>query len=133
MGRLRMLGTDVAVEDAIIVGLRITLAVCVADGHFRGDVHTALLARFTGPGGILAPANFTFGQTVYASPLIAAAQAVEGVASVTLAAFARQDAPWSDGTTQGYLTLGRLEIPRCYNDPDHLDHGVFTLVLDGGK
>jgi hypothetical protein len=133
MGRLRMLGTDVAVEDAVVVGLRITLAVCVADGHFRGDVYTALLTRFTGPGGIFAPANFTFGQTVYASPLIAAAQAVEGVASVTLAAFARQDAPWSDGTAQGYLTLGRLEIPRCDNDPDHLDHGFFTLVLDGGK
>ena len=133
MGLLRMMGTDVAVEAAIIVGLRIELAVCVAADHFRGDVQAALTARFTGPGGLLNAANFTFGQTVYASPLIAAAQAVDGVASVTLTVFSRLDAPWMDGRADGFLTLGRLEIARCDNDPDHLDHGLFTLALDGGK
>lgn len=133
MSLLRMMGTDVAVEAAIIVGLRIELAVCVADGHFRGDVYTAVMTKFTGPGGLLNAANFTFGQTVYASPLIAAAQSVDGVSSVTLAVFSRLDAPWVDGTADGFLTLGRLEIPRCDNDPDHLDHGLFTLAMDGGK
>ena len=133
MSLLRMAGTDVAVEAAIIVGLRIGLAVCVDAGHFRGDVQAALMTRFTGPGGLLAAASFTFGQTVYASPLIAAAQSVEGVSSVTLAMFSRLDAPWTDGVADGFLTMGRLEIPRCDNDPDHLDHGLFTLALDGGK
>jgi Baseplate J-like protein len=133
MGLLRMMGTDVAVESAIIVGLRIELAVCVAADHFLGDVQAALMTAFTGPDGLLNAANFTFGQTVYASPLIAAAQAVDGVASVTLAVFSRLDAPWVDGVAAGFLTLGRLEIPRCDNDPDHLDHGLFTLALDGGK
>ncbi len=133
MGLLRMMGTGVAVEAAIIVGLRIELAVCVDADHFRGDVQAALMTTFTGPGGLLNAANFTFGQTVYASPLMAAAQAVEGVASVTLAVFSRLDAPWVDGVADGFLTLGRLEIPRCANDPDHLDHGLFTLALDGGK
>jgi hypothetical protein len=133
MSRLRMLGTDVAVEAAIIVGLRIELTVCVADGHFRGDVYTALVNRFTGAGGLLNAANFTFGQTVYASPLIAAAQAVEGVSAVTLAVFSRLDKPWVDGVADGFLTMARLEIPRCDNDPDHLDHGTFTLAMDGGK
>jgi hypothetical protein len=33
----------------------------------------------------------------------------------------------------GYLSLGRLEIASCDNDPNHLDRGVFTLQLDGGK
>jgi hypothetical protein len=133
MALLPMMGTDVAVEAAIIVGLRIELAVCVDADHFRGDVQAALMTTFTGPGGLLNAASFTFGQTVYASPLIAAAQAVEGVSSVTLAVFSRLDAPWVDGTTDGFLTMGRLEIPRCDNDPDHLDHGLFTLALDGGK
>jgi hypothetical protein len=133
MSLLAMAGTDVAVEPAIIVGLRIELAVCVAADHFRGDVQTALMTTFTGPGGLLDAANFTFGQTVYASPLIAAAQAAEGVSSVTLAVFSRLDAPWADGVADGFLTMGRLEIPRCDNDPDHLDRGLFTLALDGGK
>ena len=43
------------------------------------------------------------------------------------------DQPWVDGAAQGFLTMGRLEIPRCDNDPDQLDHGIFTLTLDGGK
>jgi hypothetical protein len=133
LDQLRMLGTDLAAEGAVIVGLRIALAVCVDAAHFQGDVYTALMARFTGRGGLLSAANFTFGETVYASPLIAAAQAIEGVASVTLATFSRQDAPWVDGTAAGFLTMGRLEIPRCDNDPDHLDHGQFTITLDGGK
>jgi Baseplate J-like protein len=133
MDLLRMMGTDVAVEAAIIVGLRIELAVCVDADHFRGDVQAALMTTFTGPGGLLNASDFTFGQTVYASPLIAAAQAVPGVASVTLAVFSRLDAPWVDGRADGFLTMGRLEIPRCDNDPDHLDHGLFTLALDGGK
>jgi hypothetical protein len=47
--------------------------------------------------------------------------------------FSRLDAPWTDGMADGFLTMGRLEIPRCDNDPDHLDHGLFTLALDGGK
>ena len=136
---LRMMGTDVAVEAAVIVGLQIEMEICVDAQHFQGDVYEALTMLFitgdqcNGSTGMLNPANFTFGQTVYASPLIAAAQAVEGVVSATLTTFTRMDAPWVDGVGQGYLTMGRLEIARCDNDPDHLDHGTFTLHLDGGK
>ena len=57
----------------------------------------------------------------------------KGVLSVTLTVFTRMDAPWVDGVAQGYLTMGRLDIPRCDNDPNHLDHGIFVLHMDGGK
>lgn len=136
---LRMMGTDIAVEPAVIVGLQIEMEICVDPAHFQGDVFQALMMVFVtgnqrdGTPGLLNPASFTFGQTVYASPLVAAAQAVEGVRSVTLTVFTRMDAPWVDGVALGYLTMGRLDIPRCDNDPDHLDHGTFTLHLDGGK
>jgi hypothetical protein len=43
------------------------------------------------------------------------------------------DDPSIDGVAQGYLTMGRLEIPHCDNDPNHLDRGQFLLHLDGGK
>jgi hypothetical protein len=137
--KLRMMGTDVAVEAAVIVGLEIELRICVDPQHFQGDVFDALMRVFIsgdqcdGRAGLLNAANFSFGQTVYASPLIAAAQAVEGVRSVSLVTFTRMDAPWVDGVAQGYLTMGRLDIPRCDNDPNHLDHGRFRLDLDGGK
>jgi len=136
---LRMMGTDIAVEGAVIVGLRIEMEICVDAAHFAGDVYQALTRVFItgdqcgGGSGLLNAANFSFGQTVYASPLVAAAQAVPGVRSATVTVFTRMDAAWVDGVAQGYLTMGRLDIPRCDNDPDHLDHGTFTLHLDGGK
>ena len=135
----RMMGNDLVVEGAVIVGLRIEMHICVDADHFRGDVFAALMKVFVsgdrcdGQRGILDPANFTFGETVYASPLIAAAQAVDGVLSATLAVFQRMDDPSVDGVALGYLTMGRLEIPRCDNDPNRLDHGQLVLHLDGGK
>jgi hypothetical protein len=136
---LRMMGIDLAVEGAIIVGLTIRMRICVAPDHFAGDVYTSLMKVFvsgdqcSGGSGLLNASNFSFGATVYASPLIAAAQAVPGVLTASLATFARMDDPSVDGMAKGYLTMGRLELPRCDNDPNHLDHGLFALHLDGGK
>jgi hypothetical protein len=138
---LRMMGTDLSVEGAELVGLRIEMEICVDPDHFQGDVYEALMHLFiagnrcNGQPGLLNAANFSFGETVYASPLIAAAQSVEGVLAATLTTFARMDAPAGapDGLATGYLTMGRLEIPRCDNDPNHLDHGIFVLHMDGGK
>jgi hypothetical protein len=136
---LHMMGTDIAVEAAVIVGLQIEFDICVEAEHFQADVYTALMQVFltgdptSGRIGLLNPANFSFGQTVYASKLIAAAQRVDGVRSATLAAFTRMDAPWIDGAAQGFIPMGRLDVPRCDNDPDHLDHGTLALHMDGGK
>lgn len=138
---LRMMGTDLAVEGAKIVGLRIEMEICVSPDHFQGEVYEALLRVFvtgdncSGQSGLLNATNFTFGETVYTSPFIAAAQAVEGVLSAAMTSFSRMDTPEDgvDGVAQGYLTMGRLEIPHCDNDPNHLDHGIFLLNMDGGK
>jgi len=135
----RMAGVDLEVEGAVIVGLRIEMNICVAADHFQSDVRDAIMRVFTsghscsGQAGILSPANFTFGQKIYASPLIAAAQAVEGVSSATLTVFERMDDPSSDGVSKGLLTMGRLELARCDNDPNRLDRGIFVLQMDGGK
>jgi hypothetical protein len=135
----RMMGTDLDAEAAWIVGLRIEMDVCVDSEHFQGDVEAAIEAllitgnQCNGQPGILNEDNFTFGQTVYASPLVASVQGVEGVTSVTLTVLQRMDDPSIDGAAQGWLTMGRLEIPRCDNNPNRLDYGVLKLHMDGGK
>jgi hypothetical protein len=137
---LRMMGTDLVVEPAETVGLSIGLEICVAPGYFRGDVYAALWQVLvtgdscTGTAGLLIAENFAFGTTVYASPIIAAAQGVPGVVSVTLTTFARQNSPPPAGTPPPpYLLMGPLEIPSCDNDPNNLDRGRLVLTLDGGK
>lgn len=135
----RMAGVDLEVEGAVIVGLRIEMTICVAADHFQSDVRDVIMRLLTigdlcdGRRGILNPENFTFGQMIYTSPFIAAAQGVEGVTSATMTAFQRMDDPSIDGVTLGYLTMGRLEIARCDNDPNRLDHGIFVLHMNGGK
>lgn len=139
MDLFRMAGVDLAVEGAVIVGLRIEMNICVDPAFFQADVRKALLELFTtgnlctGQREILDPANFTFGQTIYASPLIAAAQSVQGVTAATLTVFERMDNPSGIGLRQGFLTMGRLEIARCDNDPNRLDHGILEFHMDGGR
>ena len=137
---LRMMGTDLVVEQAVFVGLRVGLEICVAPGFFRGDVYQALWKVLvtgdscSGTPGLLNGANFKFGQTVYSSPIVAAAQAVTGVAAVTLTAFERMDRPTLAGQQPPTeLLMGTVEIPCCDNDPNHADRGFLTLTMDGGK
>jgi len=137
--RFRMAGYDLEVDAPRFVSLEIGMHVCVKEGYFREHVNAALLKIFSagslpdGRLGIFHPDNFTFGQTVYLSPLIAAAQAVEGVQSVTVTTFQRQGTPDLQPLAAGKLNLSRLEIARCANDPNFAERGVFTLTLGGGK
>jgi hypothetical protein len=136
---LRMAGVDLAAEPALIVGLRLGLAICLKPHYARADVEAALRHVFTtgtapdGTLGLLDPANFGFGQTVYLSPFIAAAQRLDGVASVRATAFQRVDDPQTDAAAAGQIAMQRLEIPRIDNDPGRPDHGILELVLEGGR
>ena len=137
---LRMMGTDLVVEQAVFVGISIELEICVAPSFFQADVYAAVWQLLvtgyscTGTPGLLNAANFQFGQTVYASPIIAAAQQVVGVAAVTLLTFERMDSPTPAGAAPAtQLLMGATEIPRCDNDPNHADHGLLVLTMDGGK
>jgi hypothetical protein len=137
---LRMMGTDLVVERAKFVGLRITLEICVGSDYFRGDVYAAILAVLVagdtcaGTSGLLNATNFQFGKTVYSSPIIAAVQSVVGVVAVKLLIFERMDSPTTAGSAPPtQLTMGAIEIPRCDNDPNHTDRGALTLKMDGGK
>jgi len=140
LNKLRMMGVDLAVEAARLVGLRIGLAICVAPNYFEGDVFAALWKVLvagdscTGTLGLLRPANFQFGETVYASRIIQVAQSITGVVAVSVVTFERMDSPTPPGIAPpNKLTMGPLEIPRCDNDPNHADRGLLVLTLDGGK
>jgi hypothetical protein len=137
--RYRMAGHDTEFNDPIPVSLEIDLLVCVAATHFRADVRAGLLevlgnrALPDGRRGLFHPDNLSFGQTVYLSPLYAAARQVAGVASVQVTLFQRQGTPDTGPLADGFMQLGRLEIPRLDNDPNFPEHGVLRLVLYGGK
>jgi hypothetical protein len=135
----RMAGHDLEFDDPHYVSLEIRLHVCVDADHFRGDVEAGLLEVLgnrvlpDGRRGLFHPDNFTFGQTVYLSPLYAAAHAVPGVDSVQVTKFQRQGDDDPVPLAAGKMPLSRLEIARLDNDPNFPEHGVLRLELHGGK
>ena len=77
--------------------------------------------------------GFSFGQTVYLSPIYAAARGVAGVESLEVTRFQRQGQNDLRYLSAGRMNLGRLEIPRLDNDPNFPERGVLRLTLHGGK
>jgi hypothetical protein len=132
--RFRMAGQDLEVDAPRQVSIEIEIAVCVKPGYFFSDVQKALLEVFSnrtlpdGRRGVFHPDNFTFGQAVYLSSLIAAAQAVTGVDSVVVKKFQRQRLDSSAALQAGKLGLGRLEIARLDNDPNFPERGSFKVT-----
>jgi hypothetical protein len=135
----RLAGQDIEVNGPTYVSLEVEMEICVKANYFASDVKTALLKVFSnrilpdGRRGVFHPDNFSFGQTVFLSPLYAAAQTVDGVASVKITTFKRQG-DWDNAAIDsGKLLLSKLEIARLDNDPNFADHGVLNLVMKGGK
>jgi predicted phage baseplate assembly protein len=139
LDRYRMAGHDVAFEEPVYVSLEIALHVCVKPDYFRPDVRAGLIELFSnrvlsdGRRGLFHPDNFSFGQLVYLSPLIAAAHQVPGVASVEVISFGPQGDDDPTPLDDGQLVLGPREIARLDNDANFPEHGVLALELHGGK
>ncbi|WP_298734410.1 baseplate J/gp47 family protein [uncultured Chitinophaga sp.] len=137
--RYRMAGHDLEVNSPVYISLEIEMVVCVNEHYFRSDVQAALLQIFSnrdlprGGRGLFHPDNFSFGQTVYLSPLYAAAQQTPGVDAVEITKFNRQGRTDTVALEKGELSLSRLEIARLDNDPNFPEHGVFRLIMNGGK
>ena len=137
--RYKLAGYDLVVRAAQYVPLEIALTVCVARGHFRGDVLAAVARALSnrafadGTRGFFHPLEFVFGQPVYLSRLYAAVEAVPGVESVTVQVFKRYWEVARDELARGRIGLGAFEIARLDNDPNVPEQGVLTLAAVGGQ
>lgn len=135
----RRMGHDVLVAGAEYVPLDIALTVCVEPDRLRGPVEAALGERLgsglrpDGSRGFFHPDELSFGQGVHLSRLVAAAQAVPGVASVLVTRFQRLFEAANGELESGLLRLGPLEVARLDNDPDAPENGRLVLTLGGGR
>jgi predicted phage baseplate assembly protein len=137
--RFRMAGYDLEVDAPRYVPLHVALHICVLPEYFRADVLQAVAQVLSGdvlPDGRLGlfhPDNFTFGQAVYLSQIIAAAQAVEGVDAVRADTFQRLINPSPISLELGVIGIGTLEIAQLANNPTFPDRGRLLLGAGGGK
>lgn len=137
--RFRMAGYDLEVNSPRYVPLDVGLHVCVKDDYFRADVLKAVATVLSsdvlpdGSLGLFHPDNFSFGQPVYLSRVIAAAQAIEGVDSVRADSFRRLGDPTLVSLQEGVIEIGNLEIAQLANNPNFPERGKLALAGGGGK
>ena len=137
--RYRRVGHDVVVMPAQYVSLDIELIVCLLPNYWRGQVKAALLQVFSsrilpdGRRGFFHPDNLTFGESIALSKLVAIAQTVPGVESVTVKKLERLYEGSNQEIENGILPIGPLEIARAANDPSFPENGQFRLEMRGGQ
>jgi uncharacterized phage protein gp47/JayE len=145
LDRFRLAGYDLEIDAPLFVSLDIALTVCVAAGHFRSNVKQTLLEVFSnrelpdGRRGFFHPNNFTFGQAVYLSQVLAIAMQVPGVQWVDADdtfpkpnRFKRWGQASHGELADGRITFGRLEIARLDNDPNNPENGKIEFLMQGG-
>jgi hypothetical protein len=143
---LRLAGHDFVIDAARSVPLEILLTMCVESNFLPGDVRSRLNDAFSagnmanGQRGFFHPDNFTFGQPLYLSNVLAAATAVRGVASIDTSTaatirFRRTDQPLitPDSPDFGVIHVGPAEVIRVDNDINQPQNGKITFVLQGGS
>jgi predicted phage baseplate assembly protein len=137
--RYRRIGHDLAATGARYVPLDVALTVNVLPHYLRGHVRAALLdalgnrALAGGRRGLFHPDNLSFGEGVFLSRIVAAAQGVEGVESVCVKRLKRYEEEPRGELESGVLPLGPLEVAQLDNDPNYPERGVLALDLRGGR
>jgi hypothetical protein len=133
------MGYDLSVKAARYVALDIKMTICVKPDYLRGHVEAELLDLLSnrvlrdGKLGFFHPDNLTFGEGIYLSRLVAAAQAVTGVESVFVDKLQRLFEPSNYEIERGLLAMGPLEVARLDNDPNFPENGVLVLNIMGGR
>ena len=141
--QFRLAGHDIEIDSPSFVPLEIAFTVCVAPGYLCENVKQALLDIFSnfdhpnGRRGFFHPDNFTFGQPVYLSSVIASAMEVPGVLWIDASEqdhhrFQRWGQPSRGEINEGMITFDRLEIARLDNDPNSPENGRIDFFMVGG-
>jgi hypothetical protein len=129
-----MIGTEVFVETAKPAPITFTLSVRARAGYFRSELQQSLADVFAADeGGFFEPGRLDFGEDLYASDMIDAAMAVEGVAVACLNRFKRVGSGWPDRTAEEFIPIAEDEYVRCLNVRGQPDKGYFRIIVNGGE
>lgn len=135
----RRIGHEVVVLPACYVPLEVAMTVTLHPHQLVDHVFEELrtvLGTGSLPGGrkgFFHPDLLTFGDSIYLSRLVAAAQAVAGVRNIEVTRFQRFGQPSNVAIQDGVLRIGAFEIARLDNDPNVPEWGTLALTMQGGR
>jgi hypothetical protein len=132
MDDFRLAAHNIAVRGPYFVALDIALRISLQRHAIRSVVSNALLSAFSSDAnGFFFHDNFTFGQAVYQSQVIARAMSIAGIAHVEVERFCRLDAE-PDRRVEEKIEIQPLEIARLENDKATPYNGIIQFLLEGG-
>ena len=130
----RMAGQEVLLEDAVPVGISLSLSVRVKPDYFQSEIRDSVKqALGTGAGGFFEPGRLRFGEDLHVSDIIQTLMTLDGVAHVCINRFKRIGSQYPDQAESGRIELKGIEVAVCDNDPVHPARGYYRLVLHGGR
>jgi hypothetical protein len=130
----RMVGQEVILQDPVYVGIYLSVSIKVGSNHFQSEIRHAIAQVLGhGPDGFFAPGKHGFGEDLYASDVIEALMALDGIEHVCLNRFKRIGSQYPDRVEAGFISLDGLEVALCNNDADDPASGYYRLKLHGGR
>jgi len=152
LNQVRLIGEDIEIRPPDFVPLDIGLEVCAAPNFWSEDLRFELEEAFTegytstGEFGFFHPDQWTFGQSLHASQIIARALSVKGVDRVLSVGMQPWDRPGGPTTETLIVDPQNLPIPdalqidvkpnqiiRVANDPNALEFGRMSITVKGGR
>lgn len=139
LGQRRLAGYESYVLPPRYVSIDLKITVCGQRASFASDVQTAVLTRLQpgllpdGAAGFFDHSQWSFGQALNASTLLAAIQSCPGVAGLYQIQYRKR------GVQQGWAPLPETlvfapdEILRVDNDPNRPEAGSLQVTVEGSK
>jgi hypothetical protein len=130
----RMIGSEVFLEPAKGAAISLTLSVRAKPGFFRSELKQALAQVFSADQGrFFEPGRLGFGAALFASDVIEAAMAVDGVSVACLNLFRRVGTGFEDQSADGVIAVEDDEFILCLNARSAAEKGRMRIVIQGGE
>jgi len=142
LNAVRLIGEDLEVRPPMFVPLEIKVKLCAAPDVWPEDIKFVLEQEFSdgwtpdGRMGFFHPDLWTFGQPLYASQIIGRALQVKGVEhAVPQPSISVLITRWNSpvAPVESFTQLRHNEIIMVQNDPDHMERGIITFDVKGGR
>ncbi len=142
LSAVRLIGEDLEIRPPIFVPLEIKVKLCATPDVWPEDIKFVLEHEFSdgwtpdGRMGFFHPDLWTFGQPLYSSQIIGRALQVKGVEhAVPLGAISVMITRWNSpaAPVESFTQLNHNEIIMVQNDPDHMERGIITFDVKGGR
>lgn len=130
LNRRRLAGYESYVLAPQYASLDLVITVCAVSTAFASDVESAVLAQL---GAFFTHDNWTFGEPLEASALLAAVQRANGVCGVASVTYRQRGVQPDWAELPDTVTIPPDRILRVDNDPSRPEDGSLRVLVEGAK